>query len=153
MRRLLLVLMLGTTPLEAQRFDLKRSPSNCNLSAVRYDNPFWGVGWNMHRYEWHISYALIAAGGGVLTHQVVHSSSLKSTLIASNVIGVGPHILSGPILGKYPIDYRDWIFDEVDRNIPVAFVMFHKAGSWQKKTAVLLGTVVAYTFSSCWGSP
>src|SRR5437868_10836757 len=111
-RRLMSAFLASTLTVSVLPAQSPRRAVDCNLAERRYDNPFADhSGWSMRRYEWHAFYAtssIIAAEG---IHRATHLPRWASAVTATIALGILPHIRSGLMLKRYPINAKDWSFD------------------------------------------
>jgi len=158
-RALLLAAVYALTPIAATRaqgWQIRQPSPDCDLTRRAYENPFTdGHHYIQPRLAWHIEYAV----GSIAVAYVVHRLGLPrwaSTLTAIG-LGVAPHIRSGLIQRRYPINPGDVVFDVWDRAVPA----YWASGAFDDTTSdrardrahavgVWLGGYVA---TACFASP
>jgi len=154
-RRLAVILLLSSlvvvAPSSAQSH---RRRADCNLAERRYDNPFADhSGWSMRRYEWHAFYAT----GSIVTAEAVHRAiglpRWASAVTATVALGILPHVRSGLMLRRYPVNARDWSFDLFTRAAPIFVWSGLRGANWESQTLTATTYAAGYAVLACYASP
>src|SRR5689334_7005938 len=119
----------------------------CDLRAMRFDSPLsYGqfAGFDAPRWTWHA----MKVGGSVLGTEAVHRStgwSRRKSAVVMPLLSIALHVL-GNRLGKYRVDWRDWLFDAGLNALPLALYS-------HDKPVAITGYVAFYAAAACQGSP
>lgn len=121
--------------------------AQCNLLAMRFDSPLsYGEfgGWHMRRVEWHA----FKAGTSVLVTEGIHRStgwSRRKSAVVMPLVSIALHVL-GNRLGKYAVNWRDWLFDAGVSALPLVLTS-------RDKPVAVTSYAAFYAASACDGSP
>lgn len=153
-RRLAFAIVVSSLAVSSLSAQNQRHLADCNLAERRYDNPFADhSGWSMRRYQWHAFYATssIVASEGI--HRATHLPRWASAVTATVALGILPHIRSGLMLRRYPINARDWSFDLFTRAAPIFVWSATRGASWESQTVVAIAYAAGYAALACYASP
>lgn len=128
--------------------------SDCNLAEKRFDNPFADhSGWSMRRYEWHAFYATASTATAEGIHRVTHLPRWASALTATVALGIIPHVRSGLLVRRYPVNPPDWGFDLFNRAAPLFVWSGLKGGTVRSEVVSATTYVAGYAALACYASP
>jgi len=149
--RLIAGLIVTASAMPAQA---SRHGPDCNLAEKRFDNPFADhSGWLMRRYQWHAFYAVASTATAEGIHRVTHLPRWASAVTATVGLGVLPHIRSGLLVRRYPINPPDWGFDLFNRAAPLFVWSGLRGGTWQSQALAATTYAAGYAALACYASP
>lgn len=107
----------------------------------------------MRRYQWHAFYAAASTATAEGIHRLTHLPRWASAVTATVALGVIPHVRSGLLIKRYPINPPDWGFDLFNRSAPVFVWSGQRGGTWQSEALSATAYVAGYAALACYASP